>query len=57
MAGYLTALNDQLPETYNLVGSDDLSGPMLWVESWCNKNLLKFFALACKRHLEGIISG
>jgi hypothetical protein len=41
LAGYLTALNDQIPDTYNLVGSDDLSGPLLWLENWCSKNPLK----------------
>jgi hypothetical protein len=44
LAGYLTGLNNELPNTFNLVGSDDLSGPMLWLEDWCNKNPLKSMA-------------
>ena len=46
LAGYLTAMNDLLAETYNLVGSDDLSGPMLWIENWCGKNPLRGLAEA-----------
>jgi hypothetical protein len=41
LAGYLSAMNQQLPDTYNLVGSDDLHGPMLWLENWCVQNPLK----------------
>ena len=44
LAGYLTGLNNELPNTFNLVGSDDLSGPMLWLEDWCNKYPLKSMA-------------
>ena len=40
LAGYLTAMNYEMPDTYSLVGSDDLSGSMLWLENWCIKNPL-----------------
>jgi hypothetical protein len=46
LAGYLTAMDIELPDTTNLVGSDDLSGPVLWVENWCIKNPLEPFAHA-----------
>jgi hypothetical protein len=39
-------MNDLLAQTYNLVGSDDLSGPMLWIENWCGKNPLRGLAEA-----------
>lgn len=41
LAGWLSAWNDATPNTFNLLGSDDLSGAMLWIENWCRQNPLK----------------
>ncbi len=38
LSGFLSAMNLALADTYNLVGFDDLHGPMLWLENWCTQN-------------------
>ena len=35
LAGYMTAVNNITPDTYNIVGAESLSGSMAWIEAWC----------------------
>jgi hypothetical protein len=44
LAGWLSAYNEQTPNTFNLVASDDLSGAMLWIENWCRQHPLSAMA-------------
>jgi hypothetical protein len=41
LAGWLSAYNALMPHTFNILGSDDLAGAMLWIENWCRQNPLK----------------
>ena len=41
LSGYITATNSTLADTYNILGSSDLKGAVLWVEKWCAENPLK----------------
>ena len=38
LAGYMTAMNNVTPDTYNLVASETLADAMQRIEGWCQEN-------------------
>lgn len=38
IAGYLTALNWQTPDTYQILGDSDFKSVVLWLENYCHAN-------------------
>lgn len=46
VTGYLSAYNESLKNTYNLLGKSDMEGVMLWLENYCSKNPLNSFSQA-----------
>jgi len=38
IAGYLTALNWQTPDTYQMLGKTDFRGVVSWLEDYCREN-------------------
>jgi hypothetical protein len=36
--GYLTALNSQTPDTYDIAGETDVDGILEWISKWCAVN-------------------
>ena len=40
VAGYLTAVNFHLDDTYNILGSSDIPSVLLWLEKYCGKEPL-----------------
>ena len=48
VTGYLTAVNEQTPETNNIAGFTDIYGLMTWLETYCKKSPLTPFAVAVK---------
>jgi hypothetical protein len=48
LTGYFTALNLMSPDTYNLLGSTDIDGAILWVENYCRANPIKNFENAAQ---------
>lgn len=38
IAGYITALNWQTPDTYQMLGSTDFKGTVAWIENYCHEN-------------------
>lgn len=41
VAGYVTAFNLKTPDTYNILGSSDFNGVLLWIKNYCERNPLK----------------
>lgn len=39
-AGWITALNNALPDTYNLAAGKDMQSIMLWLDKYCRDNPL-----------------
>jgi len=37
VTGYLTAINLERPMTYNILGTTDIHGAMLWLENYCQR--------------------
>ena len=48
VTGYLTAVNEQTPETNNIAGFTDIYGLMTWLETYCKKSPLTPFPVAVK---------
>ena len=48
LAGYITAINFQTPNTFQILGNSDLLGAELWVKNFCEKNPLKNLANAAE---------
>jgi len=48
LAGYITAINFQTPNTNDILGNSDLYGAELWVKNYCEKNPLKNIANAAE---------
>ncbi len=46
VTGYLTAINLSTPNTYNILGSTDLDGILLWLENHCGQQPLDSVASA-----------
>ena len=44
--GYLTAYNRSEPDTYNILGSSDLDGAMVWLKNYCKEHPLERFVSA-----------
>jgi hypothetical protein len=44
IAGYITAYNFFVPNTYDILGNSDMPSAELWVKSYCEKNPLKNMA-------------
>ena len=44
LSGYITAVNQHTPETYNYLASTDLLGAMAWMEKYCRENPLSDFS-------------
>lgn len=40
IAGYLTAYNRLVPDTYNIIGNSDLESVTLWLENYCRAHPL-----------------
>jgi len=40
IAGYITAYNRQTPNVYHILGSTDLESVYLWMDKYCQENLL-----------------
>lgn len=38
IAGYITALNWQTPDTYQILGDSDFKSAVLWLENYCRAN-------------------
>jgi hypothetical protein len=38
LQGYITGLNEQLDETYDILAGTDIEGAMLWIRNWCAAN-------------------
>ncbi len=38
IAGYITALNWQTPDTYQILGDSDFKSVVLWLENFCHAN-------------------
>jgi hypothetical protein len=36
--GFLTALNTQIPNTYDIAGGTDMDGILEWISKWCEVN-------------------
>jgi hypothetical protein len=36
--GFLTALNTQIPNTYDIAGGADMDGILEWISNWCGTN-------------------
>lgn len=45
VSGYLTAYNTLASDTYDILGSTDHKGAMLWLENYCKENPLKNLGL------------
>ena len=41
VAGYITATNRFMPDTYSILGNSDIDSAMLWLENYCRSNPLK----------------
>jgi hypothetical protein len=46
LTGYMTALNQQMSDTYDLSGSTDVAGLMGWLDNWCHQHPTEYFAYA-----------
>jgi hypothetical protein len=49
LTGYLTRYNYAVGHTYNMLGSTDLDGALLWLENYCRANPLDDFEIATRK--------
>jgi hypothetical protein len=38
LTGFITAMNHEISDTYNLAGSTDVEGLMGWLDNWCRQH-------------------
>ena len=38
LEGFITALNSQIPDTYDIAGETDMDGILEWISQWCGVN-------------------
>jgi hypothetical protein len=48
MGGFITSVNVNNADTYNLIGHTDMDGVMLWMENYCQRNPLDTFTNAAQ---------
>lgn len=46
VTGYLTAINERVPNTDNILGTGDINGALHWVDNYCQSNPTVNFAAA-----------
>ena len=46
VAGYITAYNGWIPDTYSIAGSSDIESIMLWLDNYCGANPVNSITVA-----------
>ena len=55
LTGYLSAYNESLKNTYNVLGNTDVEAALLWIDKYCNEHPLDSFADANKALLTELL--
>lgn len=55
LTGYLSAYNESLKNTYNVLGNVDVEAALLWIDKYCNKHPLDSFSGASKALLKELL--